>query len=195
MWFLWSFILSVLRVCYRKPELNNILSSSNRFDFVLWRWNRCLKDIQELMAGLWPYRCLSFTPSLPPLLPEILNNLSRECNSRAVEHFLADSRKLLWVPHHTPNLWDFRCCIQTLSLSPLPFSSYFRVLGGLHLACKPPGEGKVLWLHVHCLPHSWHAWGAKNPGLAARLLSAMPLPPGITPIPSRGGGGDGFWEY
>lgn len=121
------------------------------------------KGYKRANGSLWPYCCLSFSPSLPWLLPEISNNLSRECNSGAVEHFLADSRKLLWVPHHTPNLWDFRCSIQTLSLSPLPFSSHFRVLGSLNLACKPPGEGKVIWLHVHCLPHSWHVWGAEEP--------------------------------
>lgn len=149
-------------MCYRKSELNNILSFSNRFDFLLWWWNKCLKDIKELMAGLWPYCWSVLSPSLLPLLPEISNNLSRECNSQAVEHFLANSRKLLWVPHHTPNLWDFRCSIQTVSLSPLPFSSHFRVLGSLNLAWKPPGERKVIWLHVRCLPHPWHVCGAEH---------------------------------
>ena len=133
------------------------------------------------------------SPSLPPLLPEISNNLSRECNSRAVEHFLANSRKLLWVPHHTPNLWDFRCSIQTLSLSTLPMSSHFRVLGSLNLAWKPPGEGKVIWLRVHCLPHSWHVWGAEEhwAGRSPPFCYCL-CPPGITPISSRGGGGDGL---
>lgn len=67
-----------------------------------------------------------------------------------------------------------------LAMLHAPFSSPFRALGSLNLAWEPSGEGKVIWLRVHGLPHSWHMPDA--PGEASKhwpaacLLSAVFLP-------------------
>lgn len=116
------------------------------------------------------------------ILPGVSNHLPRDWSPGAVDCALASSAEKLWAHHRAPDAWDHGERLVTVQSGPCPsphsfLSSHFRALGSLNLAWEPSGEGKVIWLCVCGLPHSWHKPDAPGEARvhwpAAYLLSAV----------------------